>query len=72
MTTRYWVVAVEKHPELGFVVRKMLVAKFVAKGDAIAYALWRKDNDTHGFHWHVETPNSVYEGNIFKAEPVSD
>jgi hypothetical protein len=72
MQARYSVVMVEFHPERGFVIRKMLVAKFVAKGDAIAYAIQRRDNQPKTgvqFHWYVETPNSAYGGNIFKAEP---
>lgn len=65
--TRYLVVMEELHAD-GWVVRRMLCARFVAKGDAIAYAIWRRDTQTGTqFRWIVETPNAVHS--LFDAEP---
>ena len=61
MNARYCVIIVETSPEYGFVVRRMLVARFVAKGDAIAYAKHRRDTATDhakDWTWVVETVNA--------------
>lgn len=66
MSARYCVVIEELHPHGGWVVRRMLVAKFVAKGDAMAYAMDRRDKDTKGYEWVVETTNAIRPLHTFR------
>lgn len=69
---RYLVIIEEKNA-VGVVCRRMLVGRFVAKGDAVAYAMWRRDNDTKGWTWVVETPGairSLYEFTRERRRPV--
>ena len=57
-TARYCVIIDEKHKE-GWTVRRMLVARFVSQGDAVAYAMWRRDNcERTDWTWSVETVNA--------------
>lgn len=55
---RYCVVIEERSAEYGFVVRRMLVAKFVALGDAVSYAMHRRDTTDKPWSWVVETVNA--------------
>lgn len=65
----YLVYIVEYNPiSPAVVLRKMLIAKFVAKGDAIAYAVHRRDTSDKPFYWHVELPDGSH---VFETRPLS-
>ena len=65
--TRYLVILEEKAPE-GWTIRRMLVGRFVAKGDAVAYAIWRRDTDQRGYTWVVETTGAIHSLYEFTKE----
>ena len=65
---RYCVIIEELHAE-GWVVRRMLVARFVALGDAVAYAMHRRDTCCKPWRWVVEVPNAIRSLHEFEPEP---
>lgn len=61
-----YLVIIEEHSKEGFVTSRLLVSRFVAVGDAVAYAMQRRDTCGKPWTWVVETANAVHSLYEFK------